>query len=48
MKDRLKESNSNFVTEGGDVENWKGGISKEQLKKDLQEGIEFLESMKIK
>ena len=48
MKDRLKESNSNFVTEDGDVENWKGGMSKEQLEKDLQEGIEFLESMKIK
>ena len=48
MEDRMKESNANYVTEAGDVENWKGGISKEQLKKDLQEGIEFLESMKIK
>jgi hypothetical protein len=48
VKDRIKESNSNFVTENGEVENWKGGISKEQLEKDLQEGIEFLENMKIK
>lgn len=48
MKDRLKESNANYVTEDGDVENWKGGLSKEQIQKDLQEGIEFLESMKIK
>jgi hypothetical protein len=48
VQDRIKESNSNFVTEDGDVENWKGGLSKEQLEKDLQEGIEFLENMKIK
>ena len=48
MEDRLKESNANYVTEDGDVENWKGGLSKEQIQKDLQEGIEFLESMKIK
>jgi len=48
MQDRMKESNSNFVTEDGDVENWKGGTSKEQLEKELKEGIEFLENMKIK
>ena len=48
MQDRMKESNANFVTEAGDVENWRGGISKEQLKQELQEGIEFLENMKIK
>jgi len=48
MKDRMKESNANFVTEAGDVENWKGGVSKEQLEKDLQEGLEFLENMKVK
>jgi len=48
MKDRMKESNANFVTEAGDVENWKGGVSKEQIEKELQEGLEFLENMKIK
>ena len=48
MKDRMKESNANFVTEAGDVENWKGGKSKEELERELQEGIEFLENMKIK
>ena len=48
MQDRIKESNNSFVTEAGDVENWKGGVSKEQLEKELQEGIEFLENMKIK
>ncbi len=48
MKDRMKESNANYVTEAGDVENWKGGINKEQMEKDLREGIEFLEGLKIK
>ena len=48
MEDKMKESNANYVTEAGDVESWKGGISKEQLEKDLQEGIEFLENMKVK
>ena len=48
MEDKMKESNANYVTEAGDVESWKGGISKEQLEKDLQEGIEFLENIKVK
>jgi len=48
VEDRIKESNSNFVTEAGDVENWKGGISKEQINQELQEGLEFLEGLKIK
>ena len=48
MEDRLKESNKSFVTEAGDIESWKGGISKEELEQQLQEGLEFLENMKIK
>jgi len=48
MKDRIKESNANWVTEAGDVEDWKGGKSKEELEHELQEGIEFLKNMKIK
>jgi len=48
MIDRMKESNANYVTEAGDVENWRGGISKEQLEQELQEGIEFLENLKVK
>jgi hypothetical protein len=48
MEDQMKESNANYVTEAGDVENWKGGESKEQMEKYLQEGLEFLENMKIK
>ena len=48
MQDKMKETNANFVTEAGDVENWKGGMSKEQIEHDLQEGIEFLEGLMIK
>lgn len=48
MKDRIKESNANYVTEAGDVENWRGGKSKEELEQELQEGLEFLENLKVK
>jgi len=47
MKDKMSESNANYVTEAGDVENWKGGLSQEDLDKELQEGLEFLKSMRI-
>ena len=48
MEDRMQESNSGYVTEAGDVETWKGGTDKEQIQKELQEGLEFLEGLKIK
>ena len=48
MEDQMKESNANYVTEAGDVESWKGGESKEQMEKYLQEGLEFLKNMKVK
>ena len=47
MESAIKESNANFVTEAGDVESWRGGKSKEELELELQEGIEFLESLKV-
>ena len=47
MQNHIKESNANYVTEAGDVENWKGGKSKEQLKQELEEGLEFLENLKV-
>lgn len=48
MVDRMKESNASYVTEAGDVESWRGGVSQEQLEKELLEGLEFLENMKVK
>ena len=47
MDDQINNlSNKGFVTEAGDVENWVGGISKEELMKNLQEGLDFLEGLK--
>ena len=48
VESKMNETNANYVTEAGEIENWKGGVSKEQLEKELQEGIEFLENLKIK
>ena len=47
MEDTLNESNYGFVTEAGDVENWRGGQNKEELLKNLQEGLEYLKNLKI-
>lgn len=48
IENRMEESNDNFVTEAGDVEGWRGGVSKEKFSKMLKEGQEFLEGLKIK
>jgi hypothetical protein len=48
METTLNKSNNDFVTEAGDIENWRGGISKQDLKQQLQEGLEYLENLKIK
>ena len=43
----LTESNQGFITEAGDVEQWKsGGMDKELLKKQLDETINYLDSLK--
>ena len=46
MASAIKESNQSYVTEAGDVETWKGGKSKEDFERELQEGIEYLEGLK--
>jgi hypothetical protein len=47
MEDQLNNvSNQGFVTEAGDVEKWIGGNNKEELLKNLQEGLDFLEGLK--
>ena len=48
IQDELKKSNDNYVTEDGDVESWRGGLNKEEMAQNLQEGLEFLEGLKIK
>lgn len=47
MENALNEKNNSYVTEAGDVENWNGGMSREELEKNLQEGLEYLEKLKI-
>ena len=47
MESVLTESNQGFVTEQGDVEQWKSsGKDKELLKKQLDETINYLDSLK--
>ena len=46
MEDMLSESNNNYVTEAGDVENWKGSINKELANQSVSETIKYLESLK--
>ena len=46
MKEQVNESNNQYVSEAGDVETWKGKINKEQLDTNMEEVIEYLESLK--
>ena len=46
LNSALNESNSSFVSEDGEVQNWKGGINKKLAYKNLEETIEYLESLK--
>ena len=48
IQEKLNESSESYITERGDKENWKGGFSKEKLEQELQEGLEFLENLKVK
>ena len=45
-EEMLTNSNQGFVTEAGDVENWKGGINKELAQKSIDETVAYLESLK--
>ena len=42
----LDTSNQGFVSEAGDVENWKGGINTELAQKSINDTIEYLTSLK--
>jgi len=47
MEASLNESNKSFITERGDVEDWRGGLSKKDLKEKLNEGLEHLKKLKV-
>ena len=48
IKEKMNEGSDSYITERGDKESWRGGLDKEKLSKDLQEGLEFLENLKVK
>ena len=48
IKEKMNENSESYITERGDKEDWKGGLDKEKLAKDLQEGLKFLEDLKVK
>lgn len=48
IQEKLNEGSDSYITERGDKESWRGGLDKEKLAKDLQEGLEFLENLKVK
>ena len=46
VENMLTNSNQGFVTEAGDVENWKGGVNKDLAKQSTAEVIKYLQSLK--
>ena len=47
VEEMLNTNNTSFVTEAGDVENWKGGVNKKLAQKSMDEAFEALDKMKI-
>ena len=46
LEEALTHSNQGFVSEAGDVQNWKGGINKELAEKSLEETVKYLNAFK--
>lgn len=46
IKERLKESNDNFISEDGDVEQWVGKVNKDRVNDYVDEVVQYLESIK--
>ena len=46
VKDKMSESNNQYVSEAGDVENWKGKINKEKVQENIDAVVEYLEGLK--
>ena len=46
MKEKISESNTQYVSEAGDVETWKGKIDKDKVDANMEEVIDYLESLK--
>ena len=46
MFEKINEENNSFLTERGDKEKWIGKVNKEKAMKALEEGINYLKSLK--
>lgn len=46
VEESLTESNQNFISEDGHVENWVGGPNKQRVLEELNKTIEYLSSLK--
>ena len=46
VKDRLSQSNNQFISEAGHKETWRGKIDETRVEEHLSEVIEYLESLK--
>ena len=46
LEEALTDSNQGFISEAGEVQNWKGGVNKELATKSIGETIEYLKSLK--
>jgi len=46
LLEKINESNTQYVSEKGEVERWKGGVDKEKLTKEIKEAVlEFKEKL---
>lgn len=46
IQDKLSESNSGFISEDGDIENWTGKIDESRVEEYVKEVEEYLNSLK--
>ena len=46
VEEKLKEGNSSFISEDGEIENWVGNINQELVDQNVTEVIGYLESLK--
>ena len=46
VKDKIAESNNQYVSEAGDVENWKGKVNKDRVQEHVDNVVEYLNSLK--
>ena len=46
VEDELTQNNNSFISEGGDVEKWVGGLNEKRVLEELDKTIAHLEKMK--